>query len=79
VVKLAKYQTKVKCYQRKKSKQYLITLTGNHGFKNDEPVMILSDTDFNELENISNSRKNQILDLESRLTELEGEKDHELF
>lgn len=79
MVKLAKYQTKVKCYQRKKSKQYLITLTGNHGFKNDEPVMILSDTDFNELENISNSRKNQILDLESRLTELEGEKDHELF
>jgi chromosome segregation ATPase len=79
VVKLAKYQTKVKCYQRKKSKQYLITLTGNHGFKNDEPVMILSGTDFNELENISNSRKNQILDLESRLTELEGEKDHELF
>ena len=68
MVKLAKYQTKVKCYQRKKSKQYLITLTGNHGFKNDEPVMILSDTDFNELENISNSRKNQILDLESRLT-----------
>ena len=79
MVKLAKYQTKVKCYQRKKSKQYLITLTGNHGFKNDEPVMILSGTDFNELENISNSRKNQILDLESRLTELEGEKDHELF
>lgn len=79
MVKLAKYQTKVKCYQRKKSKQYLITLTGNHGFKNDEPVMILSDTDFNELENISNSRKNQILDLESRLTESEGEKDHELF
>ena len=79
MVKLAKYQTKVKCYQRKKSKQYLITLTGNHGFKNDEPVMILSDTDFKELENISNSRKNQILDLESRLTELEGEKDHELF
>jgi len=79
VVKLAKYQTKVKCYQRKKSKQYLITLTGNHGFKNDEPVIILSDTDFNELENISNSRKNQILDLESRLTEIEGEKDHELF
>jgi len=79
VVKLAKYQTKVKCYQRKKSKQYLITLTGNHGFKNDEPVMILSRTDFNELENISNSRKNQILDLESRLTELEGEKDQELF
>ena len=79
MVKLAKYQTKVKCYQRKKSKQYLITLTGNHGFKNDEPVIILSDTDFNELEKISNSRKNQILDLESRLTELEGEKDHELF
>ncbi len=79
MVKLAKYQTKVKCYQRKKSKQYLITLTGNHGFKNDEPVMILSDIDFHELENISNSRKNQILDLESRLTELEGEKDHELF
>jgi chromosome segregation ATPase len=79
VVKLAKYQTKVKCYQRKKSKQYLITLTGNHGFENDEPVIILSETDFNELENISNSRKNQILDLESRLTEIEGEKDHELF
>ncbi len=79
MVKLAKYQTKVKCYQRKKSKQYLITLTGNHGFENDEPVIILSETDFNELENISNSRKNQILDLESRLTELEGEKDHELF
>jgi len=76
---LAKYQTKVKCYQRKKSKQYLITLTGNHGFKNDEPVVILSGTDFKELENISNSRKNQILDLESRLTESEGEKDHELF
>jgi chromosome segregation ATPase len=79
VVKLAKYQTKVKCYQRKKSKQYLITLTGNHGFKNDESVIILSETDFKELEDISNSRKNQILDLESRLTELEGEKDHELF
>lgn len=79
MVKLAKYQTKVKCYQRKKSKQYLITLTGNHGFKNDEPVIILSGTDFKELENISNSRKNQILDLESRLTESEGEKDHELF
>ena len=79
MVKLAKYQTKVKCYQRKKSKQYLITLTGNHGFKNDESVIILSETDFKELEDISNSRKNQILDLESRLTELEGEKDHELF
>gem|GEM_PF-1336054 len=76
---MAKYQTKVKCYQRKKSKQYLITLTGNHGFKNDESVIILSETDFKELEDISNSRKNQILDLESRLTELEGEKDHELF
>jgi len=79
VVKLAKYQTKVKCYQRKKSKQYLITLTGNHGFEHDEPVMILSESDFNELENISNSRKNQILDIESRLAEMEGEKDHELF
>ena len=46
---------------KKKASNTLITLTGNHGFKNDEPVMILSDTDFKELENISNSRKNQIL------------------
>jgi chromosome segregation ATPase len=79
VVKLAKYQTRVKCYQRKKSRQYLITLTGNHGFQNDEPVIILSETDFKELEDIINLRKNQILDLEARLTELEDEKDHELF
>lgn len=76
---MAKYRTQVKCYQRKKSKQYLITLKGQHGFENDEPVTIISQSEFTELENISNSRKNQILDLESRLTELEGEKDHELF
>jgi chromosome segregation ATPase len=74
VVKLAKYQTKVKCYQRKKSKQYLITLTGNHGFKGDEPVTIISKPEFEELENISDSRKNQISDLESQLAQLEQEK-----
>ena len=74
MVKLAKYQTKVKCYQRKKSKQYLITLTGNHGFKGDEPVTIISKPEFDELENISDSRKNQISDLESQLAQLEQEK-----
>lgn len=74
MVKLAKYQTKVKCYQRKKSKQYLITLTGNHGFKGDEPVTIISKPEFEELENISDSRKNQISDLESQLAQLEQEK-----
>lgn len=71
---MAKYQTKVKCYQRKKSKQYLITLTGNHGFKGDEPVTIISKPEFEELENISDSRKNQISDLESQLAQLEQEK-----
>jgi len=74
VVKLAKYQTKVKCYQRKKSRQYLITLTGNHGFKGDEPVTIISKPEFEELENISDSRKNQISDLESKLVQLEQDK-----
>lgn len=74
MVKLAKYQTKVKCYQRKKSKQYLITLTGNHGFEGDELVTIISKPEFEELENISDSRKNQISDLESQLAQLEQEK-----
>ena len=74
MVKLAKYQTKVKCYQRKKSRQYLITLTGNHGFKGDEPVTIISKPEFEELENISDSRKNQISDLESQLAQLEQDK-----
>ncbi|CDG65937.1 hypothetical protein MBMB1_1859 [Methanobacterium sp. MB1] len=71
---MAKYQTKVKCYQRKKSRQYLITLTGNHGFKGDEPVTIISKPEFEELENISDSRKNQISDLESQLVQLEQDK-----
>lgn len=74
MVKLAKYQTKVKCYQRKKSRQYLITLTGNHGFEGDEPVTIISKPEFEELENISDSRKNQISDLESKLVQLEQDK-----
>ena len=74
MVKLAKYQTKVKCYQRKKSRQYLITLTGNHGFEGDEPVTIISKPEFEELENISDSRKNQISDLESQLAQLEQNK-----
>ena len=71
---MAKYQTKVKCYQRKKSRQYLITLTGNHGFEGDEPVTIISKPEFEELENISDSRKNQISDLESQLAQLEQDK-----
>jgi hypothetical protein len=59
---------------KEKSRQYLITLTGNHGFKGDEPVTIISKPEFEELENISDSRKNQISDLESQLAQLEQEK-----
>ena len=78
MIKLAKYRTQVKCYQRKKSKQYLITLKGQHGFENDEPVTIISQSEFTELENISISRKNQISDLESQLNKLEQDKNQEV-
>lgn len=59
---------------KEKSRQYLITLTGNHGFEGDEPVTIISKPEFEELENISDSRKNQISDLESQLAQLEQDK-----
>ena len=43
------YKTLVKCYQRKKSRQHLITLKGDHGFKGDDPVVVLPEEDFNDL------------------------------
>ncbi|MEN6293342.1 MAG: hypothetical protein ABFD07_15185, partial [Methanobacterium sp.] len=48
------------------------------GFENDEPVTIISQSEFTELENISNSRKNQISDLESQLNKLEQDKNQEV-
>lgn len=51
------FKTKVKCYQRKKSRQYLVTLKGEHGFKHDEPVTVLSDEDFNHLEALQDTAR----------------------
>ena len=64
----------VKCYKRKKSKQYLITLKGNHGFKRDEEVIILSKEEYREIEDLIELRKNKISDMERRLNELEAMK-----
>jgi chromosome segregation ATPase len=58
------YKSLVKCYQRQKSKQYLITLKGDHGFKPDETVIILHETDFKELEellDISREHKDDLI------------------
>lgn len=64
----------VKCYKRKKSQQYLITLKGDHQFKKDEKVIILSKPEYKEIEDLIDSRKNKIFDMERRLNELEAMK-----
>lgn len=74
-----KYETIVKCYQRKKSQQYLITLKGEHGFKPDEPVFIIPVDDLEDLENISNSRNKQISDLETQIKDTARDHEKELF
>ena len=40
----------MKCYKRKKSDQYLITLTRGHEFKADENVYIVAKDDFEKLQ-----------------------------
>jgi len=74
-----KYETVVKCYQRKKSRQYLITLKGEHGFKGDDPVVVLHEKAFKDLEDIGVSREKQILDLELQLKDKARDHEKELF
>ncbi|HNR26277.1 MAG TPA: hypothetical protein PKI66_06165, partial [Methanobacteriaceae archaeon] len=71
--------TVVKCYQRKKSRQYLITLKGEHGFKGDDPVVVLHEKAFKDLEDIGVSREKQILDLELQLKDKARDHEKELF
>lgn len=72
-----KYKTVVKCYQRKKSRQYLITLKGDHGFKGDDPVYIIHEKDLDDFEDIRNSRENLINELKDQVKDqaLEHEKE----
>ena len=76
---MEKYETVVKCYQRKKSRQYLITLKGEHGFKGDDPVVVLHEKAFKDLEDIGVSREKQILDLELQLKDKARDHEKELF
>lgn len=46
---MKKHLTKVKCYRRPKAKQFLITITGEHDFKKDEPVYIVRAGELDEL------------------------------
>jgi len=74
-----KYETVVKCYQRKKSRQYLITLKGKHGFKGNDPVVVLHEDAFKDLKDIGFSRENQIKDLELQLKDQARDHEKELF
>lgn len=76
---MEKYKAIVKCYQRKKSRQYLITLKGEHGFKGNDPVVILHEKVFNDLEDIRVSREKQILGLEREIKDTTREHEKELF
>lgn len=61
---MREYKSLVKCYQRKKSRQYLITLKGDHGFKPDEPVVVLPEDGFSELvalQDTARDHKNELL------------------
>lgn len=61
---MREYKSLVKCYQRKKSRQYLITLKGDHGFKPDEPVVVLPEDGFSELVALQDTawdHKNELL------------------
>lgn len=59
VVYVEIYQTKVKHHKRKNRDQYLITFTGAHGFESDDPVIVLKQPIFDEMENKINSLSNQ--------------------
>ena len=76
---MEKYETVVKCYQRKKSRQYLITLKGKHGFKGNDPVVVLHEDAFKDLKDIGFSRENQIKDLELQLKDQARDHEKELF
>jgi chromosome segregation ATPase len=65
--KMKSYDSVVKCYKRKASEQYIITLRQGHPFKTDESVTIIAKSDFQDiiksneiLENIIKEHENII-------------------
>ena len=69
------YNSMVKCYKRKNGEQYLITLKRGHPFKEDENVVIISESEINEfkkdninLENKIKLRNDTIHDLNNEIT-----------
>jgi hypothetical protein len=58
------YKTRIKCYQRKNTKQYLITLTGKHPFHKDQTVYILPAEQYTKLNKEAEQNKQQTLELE---------------
>ena len=70
-----KYVTQVKRHKHKNKYQYLITLTGDHGFEYEEPVIVIKESDFNSFENEFTSSRNQGTLHKEELQILENERD----
>lgn len=54
------YNSMVKCYKRKKSNQYVITLKQGHPFKEDEEVIIIPKTEIKEFQTNNNNLEDTI-------------------
>jgi DNA repair exonuclease SbcCD ATPase subunit len=67
------YKSRVKEYIRRKSKQHLITLKGDHGFQRDQPVYVVPIQQYNELVRINKLRENIIKQLEPKTRNLKSE------
>ncbi len=70
-----KHLSKVKAYQRKNSFQFLVTLTGNHGFSKDQEVYIIDKKELEALEDICKSQENQVMECKNQILELKGKLD----
>lgn len=69
-----KYVTQVKRHKHKNKYQYLITFTGDHGFETEDPVIVMKNPFFNNIENELNSLRNQVTLHKEELQTLENER-----
>ena len=78
---MEQYDTTVKCYKRKNSKQYLITLRQDHPFNESEKVIVVKEKDMQnheiyvqKQETQLKSQKNEIQNLKVKISSLEESK-----
>lgn len=65
----------VKCYKRKKSNQYVITLKQGHPFNEDEKVIIIPESEINDIQNDNKKLEDKIKLRNNTIRDLNGEID----